>query len=107
MIDQKTVDLIVGTIATMGGIIFVLNKFNLVRFGKKKCDVICDDHENVVAKLNDIQAKQQENVKLHENHAQKFSEGKKEFEKIQSSLKTISESVAVLLDRTGGRPKGL
>ena len=64
-------------------------------------------HPDVMKKLNGVKNQQIINTGLLAQHVDNFRECRKDLDKIKSELKTLGHAVAVLLDRTGGRPKGL
>ena len=106
---EFTTELIAGLLTILGIIVLILNKFGLVNFGKeKKVELIeCPSHRNVVALLTKIESQQATNTKAHEAHERRLKEGKDQFVKFQESIDYFNRAVAVLLDRSGGIPKGL
>ena len=106
---QITPELIAGSLTVLGAVVLVLNKLGLVQFGKEKKMVSaeCTAHKELVTaykelatSLVNIKAQQTANIKLLET-------GGKQFDKIERSLSYFNRAVAVLLDRSGGIPKGL
>ena len=106
---EFTKELIAGLLTILGIVVLILNKFGLVSFGKgKKVELIeCPSHRNVVTLLTRIEKQQIANTKAHEAHERRLKEGKNQFVKFQESIDYFNKAVAVLLDRSGGIPKGL
>ena len=99
---QITPELIAGSLTILGGVVLVLNKLGLVQFGKEKrmATAECPTHKELVKTLAEIKAQQIANIKL-------LDVGASQFRKIEKSLDYFNRAVAVLLDRSGGIPKGL
>jgi len=109
----ETIGIIIAfVIAVVGAVVAKLKK--LMKPGKLESengDVMvckeCPAHPIIVKKLEDVYLQQVKNGSLHEQHIKNLANNKDEFSKIKSELKAIGEAVAVLLDRSGGRPKGM
>jgi hypothetical protein len=104
---QITPELIAGSLTVLGGAVLILNKLGLVQFGKERKVTECPAHKELVTAYKElatslvvIKTQQAANIKLLET-------GGKQFEKIERSLSYFNRAVAVLLDRSGGIPKGL
>ena len=106
---QITPELIAGGLTVLGAVVLVLNKLGLVQFGKEKrmAAVECpahkdmlNAHKDMIETLTRISTQQAANITL-------LDKGAKQFEKIEKSLSYFNRAVAVLLDRSGGIPKGL
>ena len=106
---QITPELIAGSLTVLGGVVLVLNKLGLVQFGKEKRMAVTEcpahkdmmkAHKDTIETLIRISTQQTANMVL-------LDTGAKQFEKIERSLSYFNRAVAVLLDRSGGIPKGL
>jgi len=122
MESVNCVEVIVGTvtavITVIGVIVMGLKKLDLITFGKQKmgCGIPinskgnlseCSSHPDVVKMLSQMHDQQVKHVALHDQHLSKQENARKEFSSMRQELKVIGQAIAVLLDRTGGRPKGL
>ena len=115
MLSDKTIEIAVGILTVIGGAgIAVLKKYNLIRFGRPESKEAvqcmsreCSSHPKIVEELVKIHDQQLKNVELHKQHAEDLDQGREQFKCLREKINIIAESVAVLLDRTGGRPKGL
>jgi hypothetical protein len=114
----ETIGIIIGSVvAVVGAAIAALRKLEWIHFGKLKSEketvanVVnckeCSAHPAIAKRLEDVYLQQIKNGSLHEQHIKNLANNKDEFNKIKSELKAIGEAVAVLLDRSGGRPKGM
>lgn len=102
------IDLIVGTIAIIGGIILLFHRLGLISFGRKdNMDKIrdcklekCPSHDEFEKKLTGLHEAHIVSHNLHKQHEGKFANSKDEFDAIKASLKKIGENIAVLKDRS-------
>ncbi len=105
---EYTTEVIVGIVASIGGVILVLNRFGLIKPGRKKeiREVkSCPMHEGLQKQIVEVHDNQIKNIQLHEQHTKDLEAGWKEFKSVKKELTNLSVGIAVLLDRSGGRPK--
>ena len=102
-------DLIIGIVTSLGGLVFVLYKFNLITFGKESFvpkketlpnHTVCEGHKELVSTLRKVSNQQILHGSLHKQHFATCQEGKEDSKEINIALKLIGQSVAVLLDRS-------
>ena len=115
MIDEHLIEIIVGVTATIGALIILLNKFDLLHFGKREeltIVKVCTAHKEITKaqtkiaeKVDDVHDNQILSMALHEQHKKRFDEGDKELKNINLTIKQLCIGIAVLLDRNGGQPK--
>jgi len=101
------IEFVVGSITILGGLVLLLHKFELIRFGKKENYVKniteakeCPAHKDLAMKLIAVHEQQIVNGTLHMQHLLQLAEGREEFQKVKEAIQTIGENVAVLLDRS-------
>jgi len=108
MLDKSLIEFLVGTVTILGALVLLLNKFNLLHFGKKEITTMtCPAHTALIKKVDDIHDQQIEDRAFRQVQSEKLEEGKEQFEKIQKSMNYFGRAIAVLLDRSGGIPKKL
>jgi len=107
MFSQPFIEFVVGSISILGGIVLLLYKRDLIRFGKKEKVVNqlinakeCPAHNDTVLKLSAVHDQQIKNTTLHVQHAIKLEEGRTEFKEVKEAIQLIGLSIAVLLDRS-------
>lgn len=127
------VAIILGTI--VGVVVAFLNKQGLIHFGRLKLNKEhskedysiliqkqCPSHDEIsrfmtslkaemknmpklIDKIEAMHDQQIKNVALHEQHMSRFATGDIDIKKIQADIKQLCIGIALLLERTGGRPK--
>jgi len=115
MLNEHLIEIIVGVTATIGALIILLNKFDLLHFGKREEPTIvkvCTAHKEITMaqkkisdKVDDVHDNQIKNITLHQQHQKRFDDGDKELKSIKGELKHLCVGIAILLDRSGGKPK--
>lgn len=107
---------IVGGIAIVGATLVILNRFGLLHFGKREDKIKdmqrCPAHEETVKfmaklgdKINTIHDNQIKNITLHNTTQKRIDLGDEEIRTLKKDIKQLCIGVALLLERTGGKPK--
>jgi hypothetical protein len=109
-LDEHFIEMIIGAVTILGGLVLLLNKFGLIHFGKRRklvekkaitCPMNkCPSHDEFVKKLNGLHEAHILSHNLHQQHEKKFANGKNEFDAIKKTLRVIGENIAVLKDRS-------
>ena len=103
---------VVSGVTAIGGIGYALYRFRLITFGRNPKQSLldrrqpCSMHRETVNLLHAVKETQVSNVLKHDQHKLDLATGKAEFLVIRGKLSQLEIGVAVLLDRTGGRPPG-
>jgi len=106
MITEHYIELFIGAVGSVGGVLLLLNRFGLLHFGRKTKETIlktCPAHADLKKQLGEVHDNQIKNIQLHENHAKELKEGREEFKTVSSELVNLAIGIAVLLERTGGK----
>jgi len=92
---QITAELIAGCLTVLGGAVIILNRLGLIQFGKEKkmVNAKCPAHAPLSETVVKVLQQQVANVKTLDH--------------IGKELDYFNRAIAVLLDRSGGIPKGL
>lgn len=106
MLTEHYIELFIGAVGSIGGVLLILNRFGLLHFGReKKGNMLkqCPAHKDLAKQLGEVHDNQIKNIQLHEQHAKELKEGREEFKTVSSELVNLAIGIAVLLERTGGK----
>ena len=107
MLTEHYIELFIGAVGTIGGVLLILNRFELFHFGRKTKEITlvkqCPAHAELKRQLVEVHDNQIKNIQLHEQHAKELKEGRTEFKTVSSELVNLAIGIAVLLERTGGK----
>jgi len=106
------VEVVTGIVAIVGAVMLILSRFGWLHFGKRptedyKMTLVkqCTAHKEFADKLSVIHDNQIKNNERHNQHQRRFDTGEQEIKKLKSDIKQLCIGVAILLERTGGKPK--
>ena len=100
---------VTGTATTIAAFVFVLNKLGVWTFSTKNGNghgKPCPVHEKVMGMVDELKEIQSANCEKHKQHEKELEQGQGKFSNIETMLQAHGEGIAILLDRTGGRPEG-
>lgn len=108
---------IAGTVVIVGGTMLILKRLGFLVFSRNKLKPCadmpftgldrrnrCEGHEVLQGTVDSIQVEQGKMVEQHRINTVALRDGKKEFKKIQDHISNLRVGVAVLLERSGGKP---
>lgn len=102
--------MLVGLLTMVGGIVLVLKRMGILVFGQPShppsATYKCDCYDYLRSNVDDLQAAQIKMLAQQCVNTEALANGKMEFKKIKDRIDELRIGVAVLLDRSGGKPPG-